>query len=143
MLYWGMSISDTTVVLLGAAVVLAWSLSRRRWRGGTRVARTLRWAAVAAATVATVLLLPAAWRDSGAVALILLGAPVTLVLAAAVAPWYQRTITWVASLAAVGWGLLLFLGAGFPLLVAPLLLLAAAVVQHTHPAAAPAGPPAV
>jgi hypothetical protein len=98
--------------------------ARRRW------SRWLRWAALGSAVVAAVVLAPAAARDSGSFAAVLLGVPV--VLAALPAGWDLVTgrpgaaIEWPAAILAMGWAVLLALGIGLAFVPAALLQFAAA-----------------
>jgi hypothetical protein len=114
-------------VLLTVAGMLAGRTggpAARRW------SRWLRWAALGAAVFAAAVLAPAAARDSGSFAAVLLGVPI--VLAALPLGWHlvtgrpQAAIDWLAAIVAMGWAILLALGIGLALFPAALLQLAGA-----------------
>jgi hypothetical protein len=115
------------VLLLTAAGVAA---ARAAGPAALRWSRRLRWAALAAAAVAAGVLAPAAARDSGRFAVVLLGIPV--VLAAISAGWELLTghpraaVDWAAAILAMGWAMLLALGVGLAFVPAALLQIAAA-----------------
>src|SRR5262245_30984523 len=112
------------VTLAGMAAGRTAGPAARRW------SRWLRWAALGAAVVAAAVLTPAAARDSGRFAAVLLGVPV--VLAALPVGWDlvtgrpQAAIDWLAAILAIGWAVLLALGIGLVFVPAALLQLAAA-----------------
>jgi hypothetical protein len=95
-----------------------------------RAPQWLRWAALGAAVLASTVLAPAAVRDSGWFAAVLLGVPV--MLAALPVGWGlvtgrpQPSIDWLAAILAMGWAVLLALGIGLAFVAAALLQLAAA-----------------
>jgi hypothetical protein len=122
------------VVLVIAASVLVTVAGMLAGRTGgpaaRRWSRWLRWAALGAAVFAAAVLAPAAARDSGSFAAVLLGVPV--VLAAFPVGWHlvtgrpQAAIDWLAAILAMGWAVLLALGIGLAFVPAALLQLAAA-----------------
>jgi hypothetical protein len=121
------------VLVIGASLlVTAAGMAARRTAGpaARRWSRWLRWAALGAAVVAAAVLAPAAARDSGSFAAVLLGVPV--VLAALPVGWdlvtgrLHAAIDWPAAILAMGWAVLLALGIGLALVPAALLQLAAA-----------------
>jgi hypothetical protein len=124
------------VLVIGASLlVTAAGMAARRTAGpaARRWSRWLRWAALGAALVAAAALAPAAARDSGRFAAVLLGVPV--VLAALPVGWDlvtgrpQAAIDWPAAILAMGWAVLLALGIGLAFVPAALLQLAAATAS--------------
>lgn len=121
-----------TVVVAAALLVVAAAVAARRAPGPTarRWSRWLQWAAVVAAAVAAIALGPAAARDSGWFAAVLLGVPV--VLAALPLAWdltlgrATTLVSWLSAVLATVWALLLALGVGLAFLPAAFLMLAAA-----------------
>jgi hypothetical protein len=112
------------VTVAGVAAGRTFGPTARRW------SRWLRWAALGAAVAAAAVLAPAAARDSGRFAAVLLGVPV--VLAALPLVWDlvtgrpQAAIDWPAAILSMGWAVLLALGIGLAFVPAALLQLAAA-----------------
>jgi hypothetical protein len=120
------------LVIAASLLVIVAALAAGRTAGpaGRRWSWWLRWAALGAAMVAAAVLAPAAARDSGSFAAVLLGVPVVL----AALPVAQHLVTgrpctaidWSAAILAIGWAVLLALGIGLALVPAALLQLAAA-----------------
>lgn len=120
------------LAIVASLVVAALGIvaGRKAGAGGQRWARWLRWAALAVAVVAAAVLTPAAARDAGWFAAVLLGVPVVLpalpvawdLIAGRPAP----ALDWLAAIAAMVWAILLALGIGLAFIPAALLQLAAA-----------------
>ena len=114
-------------VLVTAAGVAA---ARTARPAAIRWSRWLRWAALAAAAVVAAVLAPAAARDSGWFAVVLLGVPVALaaiqVGSELVTGHPMAAVDWLTGILALGWALLLALGVGLAFVPAALLQLAAA-----------------
>src|SRR5262245_35197237 len=118
--------------IVGIAAARTAGPAARRW------SRWLRWTALGAAVVTAAVLTPAAARDSGSFAAVLLGVPV--VLAALPLGWDLYTgrphgaIDWPAAALSMGWAVLLALGIGLAFVPAALLQLsAAATAQRSRP----------
>jgi hypothetical protein len=112
------------------AVVVGVNVGRTSGSAAKRWSRWLRWAALAAAAAAAALLAPAAMRDSGRFAIVLMGVPVAL--AALPLAWELITgrastaVEWPAAGLTMVWAILLALGIGLAFVPAALLQLAAA-----------------
>lgn len=118
------------VLVTGAGLLLLAGAVAVARRTGPATARWLRWAALAAALVAAVVLAAAVASDAGWFAIVLVGVPVAL--AALPVGWERLTgrdvaaVNWGAAVLALGWAVLLALGVGLALIPAALLQLAAA-----------------
>lgn len=117
------------LLVVGAAVVArrASTGSRRQW------SRWLQWAAFVVAVLAAVVVGPAAVRDSGWFAVVLLGVPIVL---AALPPAWDLTVgragsvvMWLTAVLTLVWAVLLALGLGLVFLPAAFLMLAAATIR--------------
>jgi hypothetical protein len=132
------------LIIAASLLVTVAGLVARRTSGPAahRWSQWLRLAALGAAAVAAVVLAPAAARDSGRFAAVLLGVPI--VLAAVPAGWYLFTgrprggIDWLAAVLAIGWAVLLALGIGLAFVPAALLQLAAAATATATDRSLPA-----
>ena len=122
------------VAVLGvAATLVMWRQAGSHHRGAW--ARPLQWGALLAALAAAVTVWPTTWPDSGAFALLLLGAPVVLAATSLGIPEqarWRRVSAWLVAFLLLGWALLLGLGVGLVFVPAALLLLAAAAVASNR-----------
>lgn len=129
-------IAVITGILLGSLIVVAVVVRLNgRWSAPGTGGRALRWFAVAATVAIAVALLPGTLSDSGGATVYLLGVPLLAAAAVAVADVTGRavgTVTAVAALAMLVWGLLLGLGYGVYFLL-PALILAVAVLASVRP----------
>jgi hypothetical protein len=123
------------LVIAASLLVAAAGIAAGRTAGPAAPwSRWLRWAALGAAVVAAAGFAPAAARDSGWFAVVLLGVPV--VLAAIPVGWDlvtgrpQAAIDWLAAILTMGWAVLLALGIGLAFVPAALLQLAAATAKR-------------
>ena len=107
------------------------------WSAPGTAGRALRWLAVAATVAIAAAQLPGTWSDSGGATIHLLGVPLLTAAAVAVADATGRavgTVTAVAALAMLVWGLLFGLGSGGYFLL-PALILVVAVLASVRPRA--------
>ena len=91
----------------------------------------LRWSALGLAVLVAAVLLVPTWRDSGAVAVLLLGLPAAVCLVAVLTrrTRYAGAVSWLAAAAVLGWALLLGLGIG-PVFLPVAAVLAVAAARH-------------
>ncbi|MFC4855862.1 hypothetical protein [Actinophytocola glycyrrhizae] len=134
----GRMVAVITGTLLGLLIIVAVVVRLSgRWSVPGTGGRALRWFAVAATVAIVVALLPRTLSDSGGATVYLLGVPLLAAVAVAVADATGRavgTVTAVAALAMLVWGLLLGLGYGAYFLL-PGLILAVAVLANVRPRA--------
>ena len=119
-------------LLISAAVVVRLN---GRWKEPGAVGRALRWFGVAGIVGIAVAVLPATWSDNEGATAYLLAVPLVAAVAVAVADITGRavgTVTAVAAMVVLVWGLLLGLGQGGYFLF-PALVLVVAVLASVGP----------
>lgn len=131
-------IAAITGIILGLLILVAVVVRLNgRWSAPGTVGRAMRWFAVAATVAIAVAVLPGSLSDSGGATVYLLGVPLLAAAAVAVADVTGRavgTVTAVAALAMLVWGLLFGLGyEGYFLF--PALILVVAVLASVGPRA--------